>query len=184
MTRLRKPRWLLSRLGVFRRNRDGSTAVEFGMIALPFFAIVFAIAESGIAFLCGQFLDRSVEKASRSIFTGQVSQTSGGPTAQLQRFKNDVCGNITAFLDCNKLYYDVQAYQTFGNPTLPIPMNNGTLDTSMLPRFNPGAANQIVVARVYYLQPIYADLLQTGLGNMSGGNRLLVGTAVFKNEPF
>lgn len=184
MSATRHFRPVLARLGVFRRNRDGATAVEFGMIAMPFFAILFAIAESGMAFLCGQFLDRAVEKASRGIFTGQVSQTPGGSAAQLAKFKGDVCAAITAFLDCAKLYYDVQAYQTFGNAMAPIPMNNGTLDTSVLPRFNPGTSNQIVVARVYYLQPIYADLLQTGLGNMSGNNRLLVGTAVFKNEPF
>ena len=86
-------------------------------------------------------------------------------------------------MDCGKLHYDVLAYQTFGNAMQPIPMKNGALDTSVLPRFNPGLSSQIVVARVYYLQPIYADLLQTGIAN-SGSNRLLVGTAVFKNEPF
>ena len=66
----------------------------------------------------------------------------------------------------------------------PVPMTPTGLDTSVLPRFNPGNSGQIVVARVYYLQPIFADLLGTGLANNLGTDRLLVGTAVFRNEPF
>lgn len=180
----KQTRLTLTRFRAFGRNRDGATAVEFAMISFPFFALLFAIAESGMAFLNGQFLDRAVEKASRSIFTGQVSQTPGGATAQLNKFKTEVCNSITALMDCGKLHYDVLAYQTFGNAMQPIPMKNGALDTSVLPRFNPGLSSQIVVARVYYLQPIYADLLQTGIANSGGTNRLLVGTAVFRNEPF
>lgn len=168
----------------FKKNENGATAVEFALIALPFFAMLFAIIETGIVFLNGQFLDRAVEKASRQIFTGQLSQMPGPAAAKLTKFKTDVCGFISAFMDCGRLHYDVTAYNTFGDAMQPIPMTPTGLDTSALPRFNPGNSGQIVVARVYYLQPIFADLLGAGLANNQGTDRLLVGTAVFRNEPF
>ena len=34
----------------FRRNQEGVIAVEMGFIALPFFALLFAIIETGIVF--------------------------------------------------------------------------------------------------------------------------------------
>jgi hypothetical protein len=38
--------------------------------------------------------------------------------------------------------------------------------------------------RFYYEWPIYLSLLNNNLGNLSNGSRLLVATAVFRNEPF
>lgn len=172
------------RVCAFRKNNDGATAIEFGLIALPFFGFLFAIIETGMAFLNGQYLDRAVEKASRQIFTGQLAMSGLPPAGRLTKFKTDVCGMLGSFMDCGRLYYDVQAYPTFGAPIQPIPMSGGGLDTAALPRFNPGASGEIVVARVYYLQPIYADILGAGLANNRGTDRLLVGTAVFRNEPF
>ncbi|MCA0423344.1 MAG: pilus assembly protein [Proteobacteria bacterium] len=177
-------RRITGRFFTFRKNESGATALEFGLIAVPFFAFLFAIIETGIAFLNGQYLDRAVEKASRQIFTGQLSQSNLTPTAKMNKFKSDVCDLLGSFMDCGRLYYDVQAYPTFGAPIQPVPMSGGGLDTTALPRFNPGASGEIVVARVYYLQPIYADILGAGLANNRGTDRLLIGTAVFRNEPF
>ena len=41
----------------FRRNRRGSAAVEFALIATPFFALLFAIIETSIVFFAGQVLE-------------------------------------------------------------------------------------------------------------------------------
>ena len=40
----------------FRRDRRGSAAVEFALVAPVFFALLFAILETGIMFLAGQVL--------------------------------------------------------------------------------------------------------------------------------
>ncbi|HRK23938.1 MAG TPA: pilus assembly protein [Beijerinckiaceae bacterium] len=172
------------RFARFRRDERGATAIEFGMISLPFFAILFAIAETGIAFLNGQFLDRAVEKASRKIFTGQLVNGQANPQARFQQFQQEICATVNAFFSCGNLMYDVQAYRTFGDTMLPIPMVNGDLDASALPRFNPGRSGEVVIVRVYYRVPVYADLLGAGMGNLAGNKRLLVGTAAFKNEPY
>lgn len=49
-------------------------------------------------------------------------------------------------------------------------------------QYSAGAANQVVVVRLFYQWPLFV----TGLGfNMGCNNkRLLIATAAFKNEPF
>src|SRR5437660_530468 len=41
----------------FARQQDGSTMVEFGLVAAPFLALVFAILETAIVFFSGQALE-------------------------------------------------------------------------------------------------------------------------------
>jgi hypothetical protein len=41
-----------------------------------------------------------------------------------------------------------------------------------------------VVVRLFYQWPVYVSLLGFNLQNMSGGHRLLIATAAFRNEPF
>jgi hypothetical protein len=40
------------------------------------------------------------------------------------------------------------------------------------------------VVRLFYQWPVYLSLLGFTLSNMSGGKRLLVATAAFRNEPY
>jgi Flp pilus assembly pilin Flp len=44
----------------FRRNRRGSSAVEFALVAPVFFALLFAIIETVIVFFAGQVLETGV----------------------------------------------------------------------------------------------------------------------------
>ena len=50
--------------------------------------------------------------------------------------------------------------------------------------YTPGGPGDIVVVTLYYQWPIYVSLLSNNLSNLSGNNRLLVATAVFRNEPY
>ncbi len=50
--------------------------------------------------------------------------------------------------------------------------------------YNTGGANDIVVVQVMYQWPIELGPLGFDLANLSNGSRLLISTAVFKNEPY
>jgi Flp pilus assembly protein TadG len=54
----------------FRRNRRGSAAVEFALVAPVFFALLFAIIETSIVFFAGQVLETITQDAARTILTG------------------------------------------------------------------------------------------------------------------
>ena len=47
----------------FRRNRRGSAAVEFALVAPVFFALLFAIIETAMVFFAGQVLETGVKGA-------------------------------------------------------------------------------------------------------------------------
>jgi len=55
----------------FRRNRRGSAAVEFALVAPVFFALLFAIIETALVFFAGQVLETGVQDSGRLLFTNQ-----------------------------------------------------------------------------------------------------------------
>ena len=60
----------------FARDDSGVTAIEFGLLALPFFSILGAILETSLVFLSGQVLESAVQDTSRLIRTGQAQVAS------------------------------------------------------------------------------------------------------------
>jgi Flp pilus assembly protein TadG len=168
----------------FVRRQDGAAAVEFGLVALPFLALIFAILETALVFFANQTLEVAATDAARLIMTGQAQ--SAGYTQST--FKTQVVCNLlqtgVSLFDCeNGVQVDVQTYSSYSAVNSTPPVNNGQLDTSNM-GYNPGGAGQIVVVRLYYQWPIYVTLLGNNLDNLSGGKRLLVATSVFRNEPF
>ena len=53
----------------FRRNRRGSAAVEFALIAPVFFCALFAILETAIVFFAGQLLEQGTQDSARMMLT-------------------------------------------------------------------------------------------------------------------
>ena len=106
----------------FRRNRRGSAAVEFALVAPVFFALLFAIIETAIVFFAGQVLETVTQDSARKIMTGQA-QTAAYTPAQ---FKTNVCGSIAALFDCtNGIYVDVQSYPPSPASTITDPIDGG-----------------------------------------------------------
>src|SRR6476619_6033656 len=106
--------------GRFVRRQDGAAAVEFGLVAAPFLALVFAIMETAIIFFSGQALETAVADSSRLILTGQA-QTAGYNQAA---FKNAVCAKVYGLFDCaNGVYVDVKTFTSFANVTMSNPVD-------------------------------------------------------------
>jgi Flp pilus assembly protein TadG len=160
------------------RQQDGGAAVEFGLVAAPFLALVFAIMETAVIFFAGQVLETAVADSSRLIMTGQAQ--NGGFNAAT--FKSAVCAKIFGLFDCqNGVYVDVQKFTSFASVTNPSPVDaqgNFTPPSN----YNPGGPGDIVLVRLFYKWPVYVSLL--GLSNVNGGTHLLSATAAFRNEPY
>jgi len=168
----------------FARRQDGAAAVEFGFVALPFFALLFAILETALVFFAGQSLEAAVSEAGRQVMTGQV-QNAGYSQADYK--KNVVCTYLASgvsMFDCaNKVFVNVQTYTSFSSASSTArPVTNGQLDSSKL-KYDTGQPGDIVVVQLYYQWPIFVSLLGSNLANI-GGDRLLVATSVFRNEPY
>jgi Flp pilus assembly protein TadG len=171
-----------SMLARFFRRRDGSAAVEFAMVSLPFLGLVFAIVQTAIIFMAQQQLETATEQAGRLLLTGQA-QNGGWTQAQ---FTTKVCAQIYALFNCNKVMVDVQTATAFtsantGAPTLTFNTSGAVTNTWA---YQPGNPGDIVVMRVMYQWPLVKGPLSFNLSNLSNGDRLLIATAVFRNEPF
>ena len=173
----------LAAAGAVRRlvwRQDGAAAVEFGLVAAPFLALVFAIMETAVVFFAGQALETAVADSARLIMTGQA-QTQGFSAAA---FKNAVCGKIFGLFDCqNGVYVDVKTFTNFSNVTMTNPVDGqGNFQNNF--SYQPGGPGDIVVVRLFYQYPVYVSLLGFNLSNINGGKRLLAATAAFRNEPY
>lgn len=176
----KRPRAKRLTLRLFGKDRSGTAAVEFAIIATPFFALLFALIEIGLVFFGGFTLENAVEQASRMIKTGQAQQQGFSES----RFKEEICDNVHALFDCeNGLKLDVRKFDTFGGVNLP-PALNGAGELQNNFTYDPGVGGQIVVVRAFYEWDIVAKIPGAGLGNMGNGNRLMTATAAFRNEPF
>lgn len=163
----------------FGRNRRGSAAVEFALVAPVFIALLFAILETGFMFFASQVLETGVQDNARLILTGQA-QSSAMTQAQ---FKTNVCNSVSTLFSCSGIYVDVRSFTSFTTLTLtsPLDANKNFVDNT---QYTPGNSGDIVVVRVFYQWPLYVTSLGFNMANMAGNYRLLTATAAFRNEPF
>ena len=164
----------------FVRQQDGAAAVEFALVAAPFLALTFAILETAFVFFAQQTMEATAADASRLVMTGQA-QTAGYTQAD---FKNAVCSRVYGLFDCaNGMTVDVKTYTTFGSVNNTAPVTNGNFDSTQT-GYVPGGPGCIVRVTLYYHWPIYVSMYNAALSNLNGNLRLLVATAVFRNEPY
>jgi Flp pilus assembly protein TadG len=182
--------------GALIRDERASVAAEFGILAIPFFAIIGAICETSMCFFAGQVLDSAVQDATRQIRTGQA-QTSGYTATT---FKNLVCSGLYGLFNCNNLKVKVSVISTFGsaattvtttpyragcdpNPPPPAtPPADGCWNVTET--YSAGTGSSIVLVEAYYQWPVMVNLGGFNLANQSNGSRLLAAVRVFRNEPF
>ncbi len=163
------------------RGDRGATMVEFALILIPFFVILFGIFEVGFVFWGTFELENATADAARQIRTGQI-RASGGEAA----FRTIVCNRVVLLSRCNTdLRLDVRSFNSFAelqnSPPAPLE-NNGELKDSMT--FSPGGPRSIVLVSTFYQWPLINALSSYSIANMAGGDRLLQASAAFRNEPF
>lgn len=170
----------------FTKSEDGTTAVEFGLIAAPFLALMFAIIQVGLIFFSGQVLDGATVEAARLIRTGQA-QASGFTAAD---FRDAICNNSGTLFDCHSnLKVDVRTYTDFASANMGKPVEDGELDDSNF-TFDMGGREEIVVVRAFYEWPVWVPLMAVPgkagveLGDLANGNFMLSSAITFRNEPF
>jgi Flp pilus assembly protein TadG len=180
----------------FRRNRNASAAVEFALVAPVFFGLLFAIIETSIIFFADQVLETITQDSARLIGTGQaqtgqvmingVAACAAAPCTQAE-FQTYVCSRVPALLftcpaGVNGIFIDVQSYPAFTNININNQIAAGTFLNNM--QYSTGGPGDIVVVRLFYQWPQYVTGLGYNITNLTGNLRLLVATAVLKNEPY
>jgi len=178
-----KPPKLLRR---FKNEDNGATAIEFAIVAGPFFLLVFAILETSMYFFASQYLESSIDTVARKIRTGQLQHIS---TAE--DFKKEVCKEIVALLDCDgKLKVRVETAGKFKDLTDPpspkeTPPGSGNYeyDDADFTYSQPGSV-EIAQVTAVYPWPIYTNYSAPLATNGAKTEAIINATAVIRTEPF
>lgn len=171
----------------FSRNRGGSAAVEFALIAPLFFALIFAIIETALVFFAGQMLETGTQDTARMLFTNQ-GQNSGW-SLDPKKFKDDLCSRVSVLLDCDSLAFDVRSYPAGTPADLSSPINaQGQFDPTVLSySLPPSNSPNLVVVRTFYQWPLFVTGLGYNLADIGRGTnnskKLLTATSAFRVEP-
>lgn len=179
----------MRRIRRYLKNKEGAAAIEFAILAIPFFMLLFATLELAIIFFINSTLTHSISEAGRQIRTGNF-QACGSK----EKFKELVCSGMAGLGNCDgRLRLDVVSDSTFGAITLVEPPEpnevdptdpNSTDDIENGDFVNPPANVPVVIRGLYYYQLVLPPQL-TRLENIPGkGIRLLSATTAFQSEPF
>jgi Flp pilus assembly protein TadG len=158
-------------------SASGTVAVELALLAPVFLAMVFGILEIGFVMSTNAVMDGAARDAARQIRTGQA-QLSGDPVGA---FKTALCTELTGYIACGDLVFDVRSFATFSAVALP-----PIYDAAGAPQtqFTPGGPGQIVAARISYRYRFIAPLVGRMFSTDGSNSILLTSTVVFKNEPY
>jgi Flp pilus assembly protein TadG len=175
----------------FSRNSSGASAIEFALVTAPLLLLLLGLLGVGLIYLANATLENAVAQGARLIRTGEAQ----GQSFDAGRFKTEVCKHLTAPVSCAGLRLDIRTFSSFGGSDLTNPLDSsGNLKSEF--SYAPGVGGQVVIVRAFYewdlparrpideLCKILGAPEGCSLGTMQNGNRLLIATLAFRNEPF
>ncbi|MBG1233950.1 TadE/TadG family type IV pilus assembly protein [Aestuariivirga litoralis] len=172
-------------LSRFERSERGVAAIEFALLAPPFFLILGAIMETGLMFFAEYTIQTAVQDSARLVRTGQVQGVLSA-----SQFKAKICNLVSVILDCTSgVTVYVRSATNFATlkSTVPDfltigPTVGSTQGASAC--YDTGTTSKPAVVVATYDWK-FNMLGMSQLSNISGGTtRRLVGFAIFQNEPF
>lgn len=152
----------------FRKDQQGGAAVEFALVALPFFGLMMAILELGIFFFASRYFEDGIFNASRTVMTQQLPAASICPS-----FKTQVANNFPAWLDASKVVLSVSTGSSFASAPSSVDLSSGSCSF--------GSSGQVVRVTATYPYPFRGFRIATG-GTLWGSNLNLTMSTVFRVE--
>jgi Flp pilus assembly protein TadG len=193
---VRRTGCLIARFGADRR---GTTAIEFGAVALPFLLLMLGIMTVGLQFFTTNSLENGVAQAARKIRTGQA-QKEGKTFAD---FRQMVCDEAGSYIKCDSsLVVHVKSGKVFADLDPPTScLTNGTLTptngngTSPLSDYSGKESATVLVTACYawdFGGTLWQDvwnMLSAGPWSTPGsaraqGKTIIQATSTFRTEPY
>lgn len=165
----------------FRRGDDGVVAIEFAILALPFFLLLFAILELAVVFFVTSTLDHAVSTGARFVRTGQLQVAKPTASGQLETFREEICKRMSMFKHCESKLH-VTLLRSSNGVFEPVAGGGGANNT-----YECSGPREVVILRAAYHHPLTLprDLTQLGNHPDDSKNVYIIGsTTAFRNEPF
>jgi Flp pilus assembly protein TadG len=161
------------------RKKDGTTAIEFSLMAIPYIMLTLGIIELSLMYASASLLEGATGSAARLVRTGQIQQAGGDPE---QMFRDAVCNYATVLIHCNDIKIEVLQMNSYADYESMAPQydEDGNLDPQ---GFSPGGSNDRVLIRVAYRYQMLTPFVGPLLSGADGGT-LFMSTIVLQTEPY
>lgn len=167
--------------GVFKRwfgQTQGSTAIEFSLLFLPYMMISLGIIELSLMYASASLLESATDSAARLIKTGQLQQSgSSDPEGD---FRTALCSFASVLVTCEDIIIEVTPLASYDDYTGPVYDADGKMVSN---GFDAGGSNEIVLIRTsisyQMITPIVGPLL-----NGPDGATQFISTIVLQTEPY
>lgn len=159
---------------MFRRAEGGTTAIEFGLLAMPFFLMMFVIMELGMILFTENAIQFGVEES------GRILRTAGPGTMTGVDFRDMICNRASVVIGCNeRLGLSVTSARKFADVANP---GIADIEPGDVSAFTPGGAGDAVVVIATYDWE-FISLFMRPLANLANPNaRRLHGITAFRTE--
>lgn len=170
----------------FAKDTRGTTAIEFGMVALPFLMFAFGIMGTGLHFFTQNSLEHAVESTARKIRTGQAQQS--GTT--VSEFKQMIVDEAGPMIDVSKLQVHLQTGAEWTDVSPVGCLDNSGTQTSGTGNSgdaigqHSGGAGEVVMVTVCYEWDLAAAMPFLQYGNMGNGSAMIQASTTFRTEPY
>jgi Flp pilus assembly protein TadG len=170
------------------RNDRGAAAIEFAIVAVPFFMFVLGTIGIGLYFFTTNSLEHGVEAAARQIRTGQAQKSN----ITVGDFKQLVCDEAGSYIDCTKLHVLVQHAASWSGitPQSCIDSNHGMAASTgasgdQLYDYTGGASSVVLVTVCYEWDLAQSfSFLKLGVNADGSGSAILQAATAFRVEPY
>lgn len=164
----------------FSGDKSGVTAIEFGILGLPFFAMIAVIMETSVVFLSSNIFESALHDSVRLIRTGQALSAN----YDVESFRATMCDRTFGLFDCGAILINVREVPNFASANIINPIDKDTGDWLIGEAFSSGQRQTIMVAEAYYKWPTVMNIMGFNLATMTDGTYLMGAAEVFRNEPF
>jgi Flp pilus assembly protein TadG len=187
------PRRLLSDIQRFARDESGTTAVEFGIIALPFTALLIGMMMVCIYYFKVLEVENAVYQAARDLRVGNLQQGLGAYNglsgdALKDAFKQSICNRMSNPADCfTNIRVMVQSSSAFSSATEPSCKDgSGNLISNSAANsgFNAGGASSVVVVTGCYQWDFGGPMPFLTGGSLANGAYLIQASSAARTEPY
>lgn len=161
-------------------QEEGSTAIEFALLFVPYLFLTLAIMELSIMYSAASLLEGATGSAARLIRTGQLQQAEGVDPQEM--FQDAICNYATVLINCNEVVIDVRTLDSFGD----YEANAAEYDEdgNLMPGdFDAGGSGDRVLIRVGYRYNMMTPLVGPLLAG-SDNSRFFMSTIVLQTEPY
>jgi len=157
-------RWGLEILRRFRKREDGAAAVEFALVALPFFGLVIAVIELAVFFFAARYLEDGLFNASRKVLTNRLD-----PASICTTFPQEVKNQLSGWFSPAKLTITVTPLTSFTAAGTPVDLAGGGCTF--------GATGQTMIIRATYAYPFMGFRFTAGTAAMGKAYTMSAATA-------